>query len=96
MQERSIIDMKSRTEVTRKERRMQKFAMHCAESLNKQVYIIGGYYSRRYIYKISDAECNPEKLRIQLDVEYMRHTCTVHDKKIWVCGTYKDPQRCDR
>lgn len=95
MQDQSIIDTNTKTEVSRKERTFPKFAMHCTESLNKNLYIIGGYYSRKYIYKISDAECNVQRMPIQLPMDYMRHSCVVHDEKIWVCGSYKDPQRCD-
>mgnify|MGYP000378459231 CR=1 FL=1 len=96
MQEQSIINTATRKEVSRKERTFPKFAMHCTEALNNNIYVIGGYYSRRYIYKISDAECNVHRMSTQLPMDYMRHSCVVHDSKIWVCGSYKDPQRCDR
>lgn len=96
MQEQSIINTATGTELQRRERSFHKFAMHCTAALNKKVFIIGGYYSRRYIHSISDAECNVEKMPITLPMDYMRHSCTNHNGKIWICGTYKEPNRCDR
>ena len=96
MQEQAIIDINSGTELQRKERSSPKFAMHCAAVLNNKIYITGGYYSRRYIYRISDADCNIDKLPIRLPLDMMRHSCALHQEKIWMCGSYNQPTNCHR
>ena len=52
MQERSVIDVNTETETRKVSKRATKLAMHCSETLNNKVYIIGGYYTRKYIHYI--------------------------------------------
>ena len=52
MQERSVIDVNTETETRKVSKRSTKLAMHCSETLNNKVYIIGGYYTRKYIHYI--------------------------------------------
>ena len=114
MQERSVIDVNTETETRKVSKRSTKLAMHCSETLNNKVYIIGGYYTRKYIHYIGknsfgsffiktklnsfvdDRQCNIKRHSITLPIDYMRHTCAVHNERIFMCGTYRDSVRCDR
>ena len=52
MQESSVINVNLGTEKRKIAKRSTKLAMHCSETLNQKVYLIGGYYTRKYIHTI--------------------------------------------
>ena len=52
MQETSVIDVGRGVEKKKIAKRSIKLAMHCSETLNNKVYLIGGYYTRKYIHSI--------------------------------------------
>ena len=59
MQESSVINVNLGTEKRKIAKRSTKLAMHCSETLNQKVYLIGGYYTRKYIHSVGLAhvEC---------------------------------------
>ncbi|CAG5095841.1 Oidioi.mRNA.OKI2018_I69.XSR.g14363.t1.cds [Oikopleura dioica] len=76
--------------------RLPKLAMHCTAALDNAVFVIGGYYTRYDVRKVSGSDCHiSDPLSVRSEIELMQHQCVEHDGEIWICSAYHKPQRCD-
>lgn len=60
------------------------FHRHCSVLINQRVFIIGGSWSRRDVYELTDTAITKLPLRLPLDM-YL-HSCSVMNNRIWACG----------
>ena len=52
--------------------------------MNNRVYIIGGSWSRRNVYEVTDRTI--AKLPITLPYDMYLHSCEVMNQRIWACS----------
>ena len=78
MQERSVIDVNTETETRKVSKRSTKLAMHCSETLNNKVYIIGGYYTRKYIHYIGKLLMSTHKVLIKENFAHISNSLTCY------------------
>ena len=64
------------------------FYRHCSVIIDGDIYVIGGQYTKKDIYKIksSSGYTSLEKLALRLEYEMYLHKCQIFNDRVWITG----------